>query len=200
MDDIMALFLRLSSLLTIISLMGCQTSKIKTCSSLNWRGAGQNAALKGLDRASSFSKLKDQCEKFKTPIENTSFDEGYLRGLAQFCTTASGFDYGFAGNQNPQVCPKSKNSIFLKGFYKGRLENLSSSLKKLEKLHGEAQDRVWRKEQDYALLQNQDPEQAKLEIETLEAYRSETLSLEDKKRATKKELLKTKKIYAESFF
>ena len=199
MKNIMTLFLSLASLLTITSLISCQSSQIKTCDNLDWRKSGQTAALKGLDRTSSFTKLKNQCQKFKTPIEKTSFDEGYLRGLAEFCT-ASGFDYGFTGNQNPRICPKSKNSIFLKGFYKGRMENLTITLKDLEKLHGEAQDRVWRKEQDYALLQNQDPEQAKLEIEILEAYRSETLSLEKQKRATKKELLKIKKIYAESFF
>lgn len=193
-------FFKVPSLFMLISLASCTNTQLQICDSMDWRKEGEIAALKGFKQKPHFSNLKNKCLKYKTPIEEQNFKEGYARGLAQFCTTTSGFDFGFLGKDNPEVCPIERQSNFLKGYYKGRLAKFEQDLKNLNKLYTEAQDRVWRKEQDYALLQSQDPEQAKLEIDILESYRSETKSLEKKKESTTRELFKTKKLFEESFF
>lgn len=179
---------------------GCTNSQLKLCDSMDWRKEGETAALRGAEDKKVFSKLKKQCQKYSLPIEKQSFNEGYARGLAQFCTTTSGFDFGFSGKETPELCPSHRKVNFLRGYYKGRLERFEQNSKELSKLYAEAQDRVWRKEQDYVLLQSQDPEQAKLEIDILESYRAETKSLKSKKSATVKELFRIKKLYEESFF
>jgi len=111
-----------------------------------------------------------------------------------------GFDFGESGQNYKNTCPDFRENSFLRGYFKGRLKHLDARLAKIEALYRSSEERVWRKEQEYTIIQSQDPERAKLEADVLEAYREEARSLAQMSFKLKKEILKTKKLSAESFF
>lgn len=196
----MALLKTALAFICLYSLGGCQSTALQSCRALNWRTLGIESALSGTPKASSFQEQNVFCSKFKTPIDKISFDEGYERGLAQFCTTLNGHSFGEKGLLYKKTCLPPANTVFLKGFYKGRLQFLEEEFLKYSSLYSEAEDRLWRKEREYLIIQNENPEQAKLEVDLIEAYREEARLLAQKKRATKKDITRAKKLSQESFF
>ncbi len=180
--------------------LSCQSTALEYCKTLDWRALGESAALSGSHQKDSFKENEQVCSKFKTPVDKLSFNEGYTRGLAQFCTTANGYDFGEKGLLYTKTCPLSSQASFLKGFYKGRLKHLSKELTSHQKLYSEAEDRLWRKEQEYLIIQNENPEQAKLEVDLMDAYREEARLLAQKKRMLRKEIVQTRKLSQESYF
>lgn len=181
-------------------LTSCQSSKRSTCSSIDWRTNGEIAALKGQKEKDILNAHKDTCNDYEFVIDDTAFSEGFERGLAQFCTTGNGFDFGELGEDYLFTCKKNQENLFLKGFYKGKIEYLQKEFENTSTLYAEAEDRLWRKEREFLIIQNEDPEQAKLEIDVIESYREEARLLAQKKRATKKQINRIKKLSLESLF
>lgn len=179
---------------------GCQTSSELQCAELNWRDDGEKTALSGEPMAKNLDALKLKCKKFVSTPELENYKEGFERGLAQLCTAQKGFDFGENGQKYKDTCPDFRKNNFLKGYYKGKLEFLTSRLKKIEGLYNSSEERVWRKEREYTIIQSQDPERAKLEADVLESYREEARSLAQLSVDLKKEIINTKKLFAESFF
>jgi len=185
---------------TALCFSGCQTSSKKDCALINWRTEGEILALNGKSLEPDFQALSLRCKKFALDEESKNFQEGYERGLAKLCTTQSGYDYGSAGKDYNGTCPSFRASDFQKGYYKGRLEFLIARQKEIEALYNSSEERVWRKEREYTIIQNQDPERAKLEADVLDSYREEARSLAQMSVDLKREIVKTKKLSAESFF
>ncbi len=184
----------------ILILSACQSSNTRFCKSLNWRELGTKSALAGKTESKTLKSTQARCSKSKSPIDDRAFHEGFERGLAQFCTINNGYDFGATGASYQNTCTSAHQASFLKGFYKGRLDYLVSELKRHSELYTEAEDRLWRKEREYLIIQNEDPEQAKLEVDIIEAYREEARILAEKKRSLKKEIFQTKKVSEESYF
>jgi len=180
--------------------LGCQSSLVKSCPELNWRVKAESLALQGEAMTEHLNKLKTTCKKFATNLEIENFKEGFQRGLAQLCTTGKGFDYGATGEDYKKTCPDYRETNFLKGYYKGRLEFLDARLIKIDELYNSSQERVWRKEREYTIMLNQDPERAKLEADVLDSYREEARGLAEQSLKLKKEIIKTKRLSADSFF
>jgi hypothetical protein len=183
-----------------VCLIGCQSNSKKDCATINWRSDGEALALSGESIEPYFKELSLRCKKFVSSGEINAFNEGYNRGLAKLCTTQSGYDYGASGKDYKDTCPDYRVSNFQKGYYKGRLEFLVSRQKEIEDLYNSSEERVWRKEREYTIILNQDPQRAKLEADVLESYREEARSLALLSVNLKKEILKTKRLSAESFF
>ena len=180
-----------------LTLAACQNSKKTQCLELNWRTEGETRALDGLTKKSDFLKV---CKGTYSEQELENFEEGFARGLALLCTTQKGFDYGRDGKTYQKTCPHFREPDFLKGYYKGRILFLEKTLDENEELYRSSEERVWRKEREYTIMRNQDPERAKLEADVLESFREEARSLALRTVELKRELLKTKRLSAESFF
>ncbi|MGH1468084.1 MAG: DUF2799 domain-containing protein [Bdellovibrionales bacterium] len=184
----------------VLSLSACQSLNTRYCKSVNWRELGSTSALAGKDKTKTFTENISLCPKTKFPVDEAGYYEGFERGLAQFCTVSNGYDFGAKGALYNKTCSSSAEGGFLKGYYKGRVDYLNRELSKHSELYTEAEDRLWRKEREYLIIQNEDPEQAKLEVDIIEAYREEARMLSQKKRALKKEIIQTKKASEESYF
>lgn len=182
-------------------LNACQTSgHIKSCEALNWRDFGKSSAAKGENAKKAFSEQVYICKIKDKELYKNAFHEGFARGLVSFCRTAQGFDFGQEGKDYNGTCSEPQESLFLRGYYKGRLEYLNQQLGKYNKLYAEAEDRLWRKEREYTVVLSEDPEMAKLELSTLDAYREEARSIAQKKQKVEREILQTKRLSEESFF
>lgn len=189
-----------SILLLFLVLCSCQSTAFKKCKNLNWRDFGRASASLGLNKNLTFLKQDKSCQNYKVPSDRLAYEEGYQDGLKFYCSTKSGFDSGKNGINYEGICPKHKEFVFFKGYYKGRIIYLERRLKETQKLSSTAQDRLWRKEREYTLLQSEDPELAKLQKEMLEAYREESVGLSATKESLKDELALTKKLYEEIKF
>ncbi len=187
--------------IALLMISGCQTKTAGKCLSINWRLAGETSALNGEKSSLRFQNLHSSCSKKNLQsVDEAAFLEGYERGLSRFCKTLYGFNHGLSGSSYNNTCPQNSEPDFLKGYFKGKIQHLSNELKKTTNLHSEAEDRLWRKERDFLIIQNEDPEQAKEEIDVLEVYREEARILSEKKRQLKKELSEAKVSYEESLF
>jgi len=177
----------------LLSLTHCQSIKKINCSELNWRDAGKSLALKGTPQVTGLQELKTQCKKKDHLYDEKAFSDGYSDGLKAFCQIESGFKVGQNGEIYKDTCRDENELLFIKGYIKGRLLYLKKELTKNTKLYDQAQDRFWRKEREYTLIMNEDPEQAKLQKDVLEAYEEETKSLKEKIDLNKRELSYFKK-------
>lgn len=174
-------------------LSSCQSPPKINCSELNWREVGKDLALQGTPKKSGLVKLKKTCRQKDHLYDENAFNDGYSDGIKVFCQIDNGFRLGQSGKVYNETCKNENEDKFITGYIKGRLLFLKEELNKNTKLYGEAQDRFWRKEREYTLIMNEDPEQAKLQKDVLEAYEEETRSLKEKIELNKKELSYYKK-------
>ena len=182
-------------LLIFTFLTACQSLKKINCSQLNWRSEGEGAAISGLHRNEALKGLIGSCKKKEAFVDQQAYNSGYKDGLRLFCKTNVGFKVGQSGQLYNNTCPGSEELSFLKGYIKGRILYLKNQLNLSKEEYTKAKDRFWRKEQEYLLIKNEDPEEAKMQRDFLEAYQEESNQLKEKVGLLKKELnyLKTKK-------
>jgi transcriptional antiterminator Rof (Rho-off) len=186
-------------LLATALLAGCKSGEPTQCVEVNWRELGEKAASLGQTKDVALNAEKNRCEDTYTKSNELIFDEGFQRGLALFCVEKNGYLFGLRGGLYDNTCPSSKETSFLKGYYQGRKEHLNAELEKHTKLYSEAEERLWRREREYLIIQNENAEQAKLEVDMIDAYREETRQLAKKKRDLTKEILKIERLKSERF-
>ena len=187
--------MRYFSTFLLVFIFGCQSSKKINCSRVNWQSEGQKAATLGMKENDSLSKITERCKKKDLLIDEKAFKAGFKDGLKLFCKTKVGLSVGTSGQIYSNTCPENSENSFLKGYINGRIIYLQDRLSFSSKEYASAKDRFWRKEQEYLLLKNEDPEQAKMQKDFLEAYQEESVLLEQDLDTLKKELsyLKRKK-------
>lgn len=192
-------FIILVSLLIGSSLLSCVNKELKKCENLIWRNQGKMAAMEGkpLDY---FNNLKQMCQPYKTPINQAAYTEGYDLGLSVFCQKGRGFVFGKKGEVYNSTCKPLGEVEFLAGYYRGRISFLNKRQKELTSLLRQAEDRVWRKEQDYIIESTQDLFQAEQELDILESYKEEVKVLALEAKEIKLELIKLRKRKAELKF
>jgi hypothetical protein len=161
----------------LVFFISCKSSEKLDCSKINWRDFGQSLAQKGEALPSSLNKKILNCKSKMPFFDEDSFKAGYQDGLKLFCSTNSGFSFGKGGKIYENTCLKSSESQFLKGYLSGRIEYLNTKISTTKTQHANAKDRFWRKEQEYLLLKSEDPEQAKIERDFLDAFQEESNQL-----------------------
>lgn len=169
-------------------LMGCQSKKKINCSKVNWRLEGEKAATLGKIEKESLKELEGLCKAKDKLIDEKAYHFGYKDGLKMFCTTQMGLSMGSSGQVYKNTCPKKRESTFIKGYINGRITYLQEQVNSNSSEYANTKDRFWRKEQEYLLLKNEDPEQAKMQRDFLEAYQEESTQLEKGLEKLKKEL------------
>jgi len=183
-------------LVFILSLItGCQSKKRINCSKINWRDEGQKAATLGKKGDESLQSYLKQCKKKSKMVDSKAFSEGFKDGLKIFCRAKVGLSMGTSGMVYESTCPQGSEKTFLKGYINGRIIFLKEEVGLKSSEFSNAKDRFWRKQQEYLLLKNEDPEEAKMQRDFLDAYQEESNVLEKKLKTLKKELsyLKRKK-------
>ena len=113
------LTLLLFTVFTVFFLSSCATLKKDDCIEGNWSGIGFNDAAAGLKSASQFGAHRKACAKYKITPNEAVYQSGYKKGLLQFCTTNSGYQYGTDKKEYFGVCPNITQQNFLKGYLAG---------------------------------------------------------------------------------
>ena len=152
-------------------------------------------ATLGLQKDKALEELVNQCKKKEPLVDQKAYESGYRDGLMLFCRAEVGLSMGRAGKLYDNTCPKSDELSFLKGYINGRIIYLKEQIDQSKGDYANAKDRFWRKEQEYLLIKSEDPEEAKMQRDFLEAYQEESNQLRKSTEALKKELsyLKRKK-------
>ena len=172
----------------LVFLIGCQSTTKIDCSKVDWRNKGQLVATAGLQKNQALEDLVIQCKKKDPLVDHKAFKAGYKDGLMLFCKAEVGLSMGKAGKLYNNTCPKSEELSFLKGYINGRIIYLKDQLNQSKGDYANAKDRFWRKEQEYLLIKSEDPEEAKMQRDFLEAYQEESNQLRKSTDALKKEL------------
>ena len=107
----------LPMLLTIV-LTGCAGLDRETCAQGDWAVIGASDAQQGygLDQLETHRKA---CERHGIPPDTAAYREGHAQGLMRFCTTEHGFSYGRNGYVYRDVCPQSREALFMGGYDAG---------------------------------------------------------------------------------
>ena len=183
-----------------IFFIGCKSNEKLDCSKINWRDFGQSFAQKGEALPSNLNKKTLKCKNKMPFFDEDAFKAGYKDGLKLFCSTNAGFSYGKNGRIYANTCVKSSERLFLKGYLSGRIEYLNTEINTTKTKHANAKDRFWRKEQEYLLLKSEDPEQAKIERDFLDAFQEESNQLKTRMERLTNEINYLKKQREESNF
>lgn len=180
----------LFSLLTLMlgTLFGCQnTEKIK-CEQTNWRQQAYLDALNGSD-INDFKKTKDRCLKlYKINIKSELYQEGFETGLAKLCHPDAAMQLGLSGKEYRGTCKNLDEEKFLTAYRKGRLVFFRQLYNENTKKILDSEARVWRKQNEYELEANSNPEAAREAYDVLESYRSELSRLQKEKEQLKQKI------------
>jgi len=167
--------------LVFLFLSSCQGVKKLDCSEVNWREQGQESATLGVQKEEALLQMVKLCKQ-------KAFNDGYEDGIRLFCKTKVGLKVGKSGDTYNNICPKETELFFLRGYINGRILYLKNQLDLSKGDYINAKDRFWRKEQEYLLIKSEDPEEAKMQRDFLEAYQEESNQLKESVDALKKEL------------
>lgn len=160
-------------------LQACQNTAKLGCEDTNWRQQAYVDALKGVP-IDKFTSTQQYCHKnFGIEIQSEMYKEGYDLGLAKLCTRSQGFEFGAKGKEYFGTCKESDEEGFLKAYRSGRLKFLSKLSNQLNQEIQESEGRVWRKQNEYELEANSNPQAAREIYDVLESYRAELLKLQN---------------------
>ncbi len=97
---------------------GCATLNESDCGQGDWFGIGANDAFGGYtpDRINQHAKA---CGKYAITPDYAQYEQGYARGLLDFCTPPRGFEFGRGNNTYYRQCPPELETGFLLGWELG---------------------------------------------------------------------------------
>lgn len=118
---------------------GCATLSERDCRAAQWTDIGFRDGRHGRpeDRIVEHAKA---CSKYAITPDRTSYLEGRVAGLQQYCTRRSGLQVGQAGGSYSSVCSPEVEQEFLAGFDMGheiyeareRLDYVQSEISRVE--------------------------------------------------------------------
>jgi len=113
----------LSLFFAVLILASCQTLSKDECVAADWRVIGEQDGSDGREPQKRFGKHVKACEKAGVIPDQTAWNEGYQRGLFNFCTPQRGLSHGQSGKSYKNVCPPALEQGFLSGYRLGAEEN-----------------------------------------------------------------------------
>lgn len=102
-------------------LSACANLSKKDCETRNWYAQGEADGLAGETR-NALTESSKACSKHGVLVDAESYNKGYEKGLASFCTYKNGQQYGRHGKYYHGSCPKKLEAEFLKGYNLGKRE------------------------------------------------------------------------------
>jgi hypothetical protein len=113
---------RLSRLALVLScslLLGaCASMDAQECRDTDWAYLGQLDAMEGkLDLETRAKRHARACQKNGVAMDVRAYQQGWMRGLKDFCTPESGKAYAESGRQfQIGYCPAQLEAAFLQGY------------------------------------------------------------------------------------
>ena len=131
---------------------------------------------------------QSSCQKLKG--NKNSYQAGRTAGIKVFCTYKSGYNYGLKGFQYENICPKSKEENFFKGYTVGsqeyRAEKRQQEILQIERERIQAEERTRQaKERTRQAILNLERER----IASEERQEQQRLELEQEELELKRQLL-----------
>lgn len=114
-------------------LASCQSLTKDECIAADWRVIGEQDGSEGREPQARFGQHVKACERAGIIPDQTLWNQGYQRGLFNFCTPVRGLSHGQAGQVYNNVCPPALETGFLAGYNLGREEyDKKSEIRNLE--------------------------------------------------------------------
>lgn len=108
-------------------LFGCSSTpnNLASCQQKSWQKSGEETAIAGKS-IRLFDNYIKQCGSSLPSTAKAEFIEGYIVGIAVFCTYDSGFKRGHSSQAKSDlsdVCPLEMRNQFIAGYNRGRAEH-----------------------------------------------------------------------------
>lgn len=117
----------------VLLLPGCATLSEGECLTADWYQIGQQDGRHGFQRA-RFHKHQKACAEHGVRPDEAAYYAGRLAGLESYCTPASGFNRGRAGDKYTGVCPAEWEPAFLREYRRGEeLHALDGEIERVER-------------------------------------------------------------------
>jgi len=108
-------------------LAACQTLSKEECVAADWNVIGEQDGAAGHDPQKRFGDHAKSCEKAGIVPDQTTWNQGYQRGLVRFCTPLNGLTHGEKGRVYNNVCPVNLDAGFRSGYRLGLTKNSKSN-------------------------------------------------------------------------
>ena len=108
-------------LLLVVLSISCQTLEISekkpSCKEFDWFELGRSDGTQGLSSL-NWQEREMTCLQF-SESDHQSYVNGWYAGVDEFCSESHGFAFWKTGHKYFDVCPSSKEKVFLKAYRKG---------------------------------------------------------------------------------
>jgi hypothetical protein len=108
------------SVLMLAALSGCASLSRDDCLEGDWASIGERDGAEGRAVEAQFARHVTACAKVEITPERGTWEQGYTRGLATYCTPQTGLREGEAGRPYRDVCPAATEARFLQGYDLGQ--------------------------------------------------------------------------------
>lgn len=136
--------------------MGCSTYSKKECVSMDWANQGYIAAYDGQTRSMMLDHFIKKCGAEHGVQPNPiAFDEGYKKGLENFCTSRRGQEAGESGILYQNTCPEEQESDFVKTYVPARLQYMERRFEQMKTENESLTSEKTRLESDNGRLNNE---------------------------------------------
>lgn len=132
-------------LIAVMALSGCAAMSIEECQTANWASVGERDGQNG--RSNRIASYYKSCEKAGLVPNQRLYEQGYQKGLVNYCQPTVILDKSLAGSGSYSVCPVEKHSL-LRPYYEVGSEYYDAKRKK-ESVYGDL-----KRYQDYLLDKN----------------------------------------------
>lgn len=103
----------------LISLGGCvHHLSQEECMNMNWKQLGFGDGSAGKYQRPLQNEMSD-CSKYKIPVDQTAYHNGWREGTRQFCQSDNGYQLGINGQAYNNVCPAELATKFDRSWHKG---------------------------------------------------------------------------------
>lgn len=99
-----------------LAVTGCASMSKAECELADWEQVGFRDGKNGDDE----TRLARHVEACKDNVpDQAAYQRGYQNGLVQFCTPASGYNFGIKGREYKNLCPRDAEAAFLEQYHRG---------------------------------------------------------------------------------
>jgi hypothetical protein len=95
--------------LTAVALVGCSSGISELAKEGRWQELGFRDGAKGLNQRTP-SRLSELGEQSAQSVDYSSYEEGYLTGISEYCNPNHAYQIGLSGQSYNGVCDSEEDS------------------------------------------------------------------------------------------